>query len=175
MKLEGKTLTKEFKPTWKQVENCSKKGSEEKTRSTIHGWRKTRKTSVIMSMIEQIIKTRARKKVRGFPENNQCRLCKNNERQCNVFQLNLKCYQAVNVWQDITEPLWCVCLYPSTVKASSVCIGVLDILEGTEQRSLLRALYQTLVLSPFFPVFQSIIFHLQSQNSGPSKNRKKTI
>ena len=85
LKLEGKTLAKEFKPTWKQVENCSEKGREEKTRSTIHGRRKTRKTSAIMSMIEQIIKTRARKKVRGFTENSQCRLCKNNKRQCNVF------------------------------------------------------------------------------------------
>ena len=30
MKLEGKTLDREFKPTWKQIKICFKKGSEEK-------------------------------------------------------------------------------------------------------------------------------------------------
>ena len=30
MKLEGKTLDRESKPIWKQVEKCSKRGSEEK-------------------------------------------------------------------------------------------------------------------------------------------------
>ena len=30
MKLEGKILDREFKPTWKQVKECFKKGSEEK-------------------------------------------------------------------------------------------------------------------------------------------------
>ena len=35
-----------------------------------------RKTSAIMSVIEQMVETRAWKKVRGLIENSQCRLCK---------------------------------------------------------------------------------------------------
>ena len=35
-----------------------------------------RKTSAIMPVIEQMIETRAWKKVRGLTENWQCRLCK---------------------------------------------------------------------------------------------------
>ena len=56
MKLEGKILDTEFKPIWKQVNKCFKKGSEEKrleqyrkkeikvkhtinkTKSAIYGW-----------------------------------------------------------------------------------------------------------------------------------------
>ena len=33
-------------------------------------------TPVILSMIEQMIETRAWRKVRGLTENSQCRLCK---------------------------------------------------------------------------------------------------
>ena len=97
IKLEGKILDREFKPIWKQVKKCFKKGSEEKrleqcrkmeVQSEIYNkqdkkcniWLEQnltpRKTSAIMSMIEQMVETRAWKEVRGLTENNQCRLCK---------------------------------------------------------------------------------------------------
>ena len=97
MKLEGKILVTEFKPIWKQLKKCFKKGSEEKRfeqyrkeemQSEIYKkqdkkcdvWLKQnltpRKTSAIMSMLEQMVETRAWKEIRGFTENSQSRLCK---------------------------------------------------------------------------------------------------
>ena len=97
MKLEGKILDREFKPIWKQVKKCLKKGSKEKRleqyrkkemQSEIYHkqdkkcdiWLKLnlmpRKTSAIISMIEQMIETRAWKEVRGLNENSECSLCK---------------------------------------------------------------------------------------------------
>ena len=97
MKLEGKILGREFKPIWKQVKKCFKKGSEEKRfewyrkkemQSEIYKkqdkkcniWLEQhltlRKTSAIMSMLEQMVEVRAWKEVRGLTENSQCRLCK---------------------------------------------------------------------------------------------------
>ena len=97
MKLGGKILDREFKPIWKQVKKCFKKGSEEKRfwqyrkkeiQSEIYNkqdkkcnrWLEQnlmpRKISSIMSMIEQMVETRAWKEVRGLTENSQCRLFK---------------------------------------------------------------------------------------------------
>ena len=96
-KLKGKILDREFKPIWKQVKKCFKKGSEEKRfewyrkkemQSEIYKkqdkkcniWLEQhltlRKTSAIMSMLEQMVEVRAWKEVRGLTENSQCRLCK---------------------------------------------------------------------------------------------------
>ena len=45
-----------------------------------------RKTSTIMSMIEQTLETRAWKEARRLTENCQSRLCeRNNERHCNIL------------------------------------------------------------------------------------------
>ena len=94
MKLEGKMLDREFKPIWKQVKKCFKKDNEEK-RLNSTGKRKCkiynkkdkkfniwleqnltpRNTSAIMSMIKQMVETRAWKEVRRLTENNHCRLC----------------------------------------------------------------------------------------------------
>ena len=97
MKLEGKTLDRGFKPIWKLVKKCIKKDIEEKRlelyrkkelQSEIYEkqdkkcniWLEQdltpRKTSVIMSLLEQLVETRAWKEVRGLTENSQCRLCK---------------------------------------------------------------------------------------------------
>ena len=59
---------------------------------------KSRKTAPVMSMREQVAKTRALKKDRGPTENKQCRLCK--EQRETVQHL-----LAVNIQQDITECL----------------------------------------------------------------------
>ena len=97
MKLEGKILEREFKPIRKQVNRCFEKGSEE-TRLEQYRRKETqsekynkqnkkyniwlvqnltpRKTSAIMSMVEQTVETRAWKDVRGLAENSQCRLRK---------------------------------------------------------------------------------------------------
>ena len=97
MKLEGKILDREFKPIRKQVNRCFEKSSEEtrleqcrrkemqsekynKQNKKSDIWLvqnlTPRKTSAIMSMVEQIVETRAWKDVRGFAENSQCRLRK---------------------------------------------------------------------------------------------------
>ena len=97
MKLERKILDREFKPKQKQVKKCFKKGSKEKR---LEQYRKKemeseiykkqdekcniwleqkltpRKRPAIISMIEQMVETRARKEARELTENSQCRLCK---------------------------------------------------------------------------------------------------
>lgn len=63
-----------------------------------------------------------------------------------------------------------VCLYISTVKASSVCSNVLRILECTDQ----RFCFEGIILDPSSKSFH-LIFHFQRWNSGPSITGKKTI
>ena len=53
-----------------------------------------RKTSGIISVIEQMIETRALKEVRGITENSQCRLCK--EQRKTVQHLLAGC----KMWMD---------------------------------------------------------------------------
>ena len=50
-----------------------------------------RGTSAIISVIEQMIETRAWKKVRGLTEIVSAGCVKNNKRQCNIFWLDAKC------------------------------------------------------------------------------------
>ena len=111
MKIEGKLQDREFRPIWKQVKNvfkklvrkkklelyrekkCQQRGKEMKSETQnqkCNIWLEQnltpRKTSTIMSMIEQTLETRAWKEVRRLTENCQFRLCeRNNERQCNIF------------------------------------------------------------------------------------------
>ena len=100
MKLEGKILYREFKPIWKQVKKCFKKGIEVKRlkqyrkkemQSEIFNkqgkkynmWLEQNstpgKTSAIMLMTDQMVETRAWKKIGGLTQNSQCRLCKEQE------------------------------------------------------------------------------------------------
>ena len=110
MKLEGKILDREFKPIWKLVKKCFKKDNAEKRlkqyrkkemQSEIYNkqdkmcniWLELtltpRKTSAIISMIEQMIETRAWKEVRGLTDNSQCRLPK--EQRETVQHLSARC------------------------------------------------------------------------------------
>ena len=100
MKLEEKILDREFKPIWKQVKKCFKKGIEVKRlkqyrkkemQSEIFNkqgkkynmWLEQNstpgKSSAIMLMIDQIVETRAWKKIGGLTQNSQFRLCKKQE------------------------------------------------------------------------------------------------
>ena len=60
-----------------------------------------------MSMIEQMMKPELARKSenRNLLKTVSAGCVKDNERQCNIFQLDAKCYQAVNMWQEITECL----------------------------------------------------------------------
>ena len=90
MKLEEKILDREFKPIWKQVKKCFKKGIEVKRlkqyrkkemQSEIFNkqgkkynmWLEQNstpgKSSAIMLMIDQIVETRAWKKIGGLTQN----------------------------------------------------------------------------------------------------------
>ena len=112
MKLEEKILDREFKPMRKQVKKCFKKGSDEKRleqyikkemQSEIYNkqdkkcnkWLEQnltpRKTSAIMSMIEQMVETRAWKEVTGLLKIVSAECVRNNETECNIFWLDEKC------------------------------------------------------------------------------------
>ena len=90
-------MDREFKPIWKQVKESFKNGSEEKRLEKYNKkemqneinkkqgkkcniWLEQnltpRETSAIISMIEQMVKTRAWKRFRVLTENSLCRLCK---------------------------------------------------------------------------------------------------
>ena len=94
--LEGNILDKACKQAWKLVKSCFKKGTEEKKEEDYHQkemqseiykkqdqkcniWLEQnltpKKTSAIMSMLEQMIETRAWKAARGLTESCKCRLC----------------------------------------------------------------------------------------------------
>ena len=111
MKLEGKILGREFKPLWKQVKKCYKKGSEEKRlgqyrkkemQSEIYKnkakksniWLEQiltpRKTSPVMSTRQQMVETRAWKEVRSLTENIHCRLCKEQQETVQHFLAGCK-------------------------------------------------------------------------------------
>ena len=64
----------------------------------------------------------------------------------------------------------CVCLYSSTVEASSVC-NVLYIFESTGQRSCFMGIILDVQIS-FILVSESIKLHLQRRNSGVAMNQK---
>ena len=110
MKLEGKILGREFKPIWKQVKRCFKKDNEEirleqhrKKEMQIEVYNKqdkkcniwleqnltSRKTSAIVSTIEQMFETKAWKEVREGLLKIVCRLCK--EQRETVQQLSVGC------------------------------------------------------------------------------------
>lgn len=98
MKLEGKILDQEFKPTWKHVREWFKKGGGEKRlekgrkkemqSETSKNEKKNKKCSIwleqnllprkvsLMSMIEQMIETRVWKEAKELTEKSQCILCK---------------------------------------------------------------------------------------------------
>ena len=68
------------------------------------------------------------------------------------------------------------CLYAFTVKASSVCNDIWDILEGTNQRSCVVSIIQVLLLSSFISLSKNVIFHhVQRRNSRSRLTGEKTV
>ena len=109
--LQGNILDKAWKQDWKLVKSCFKNGTEEKREEDYHQkemqseiykkqdqkcniWLEQnvtpRKTSAIISMLEQMIETRAWKAARGLTEWCKCRLCGEQKRLYNIFWLDAK-------------------------------------------------------------------------------------
>ena len=119
IKLERQTLNNDWKQTWKRVKTCFKKGIEgrrievyrqkemqseiyRKQDQTCNLWLEQKlspkKTAAIISMLEQMVETKAWKVTRRLSECNKCRLCA-------VEQLLAGCKVLTNseYGQDITE------------------------------------------------------------------------
>ena len=117
MQSKGKILDKAWKQAWKLVKSCFKKGTRAKRKEDYHQkemqseiykkqdqkcniWLEQnltpRKTSAIMSMLEQLIETRARKAARGLTECCKCRLCGEQKETVQHLWLDAKLYQAVS-------------------------------------------------------------------------------
>ena len=100
--LEGEKINGDWKQIWTKVKRCLKKGVEERRREVYYQkemqsavykkqdqqcnlWLKQNitppKTASIMSVLEQMVETRAWKVTRGLTEDGKCRLCREDEEE----------------------------------------------------------------------------------------------
>ena len=113
--LEGEKINGDWKQTWTKVKTCLKKGVEERRREIYYQkemqsavykkqdqqcnlWLEQNitppKTASIMSMLEQMVETRAWKVTRGLTEDGKCRLCR--EQKETVEHLLAGCKKIAN-------------------------------------------------------------------------------
>ena len=77
--------------------------------------------------------------------------------------------------QDSHKDGMCVCLYSSTVEASSICKTSETYSRGKMNDVVWWVSFQVFLLSSFISISKYVIFHLQRQNSRLPKTGKKTI